>query len=80
MLLKLSLIHLCVLHGRLDGLDALPPLVLGKPHVGDQLGGVVLILLSCSAGLRIFSTQSFIIATTSKKLTIVIYKQETNDF
>ena len=60
--------HLCVLHGRLDGLDALPPLVLGKPHVGDQLGGVLLIQLSSSAGsLQILCTYNFIIAKTSKK-------------
>ena len=32
-----------VLDGGLDRLDALPPLVLGKLDVGDQLGRVVLV-------------------------------------
>ena len=44
---KSSTVHLGVLYNWLDGLDTLPPLVLGKLHVGRQLGRVVLIQL-CS--------------------------------
>ena len=43
--------YLCILDSCLDRPDTLATLVLGKPHVGDQLGGVVLIQITLLAVL-----------------------------